>query len=93
MRVMEFDDVLAAVHNLDRPESMRLVLGLDDAPGRADAVRDLVRRESACCSFFGFAVHERDGTVVLEVSVPPERVEVLDAIADRVAGVSAAGRS
>lgn len=91
LRVMEFDEVLAAVRTVDRPEPTLVVLGLDAAPGRAEAVEDLARRETACCSFFGLAVHEQDGMLVLKVSVPPERVDVLDAIAGRAADVG--GRS
>ncbi len=78
LRVAEFDELFATVRTVARPEPTRVVLGLDAAPGRADALRDLTRREATCCSFFGFAVHEHDGLLVLEVSVPPERVDVLD---------------
>lgn len=91
LRVAEFEDLLAVVRTARRPEPTRLLLTLQPAPGRAEAVRDLAARESACCSFFRFVVREEDDGVVLEVDVPTAQVGVLDAMADRAA--DAGGRS
>ena len=89
MRVAEFDDLFrAALRTVDRPGRTHVVLGLDPAPGRADLVRALTRRETECCSFFEFTVVEQDGRLLLEVSVPPTHADVLDAIADRAAAGS-----
>jgi hypothetical protein len=52
-------------------------------------VRDLVSRETACCSFFGFVVEGREDDLTLHVSVPPERRAILDALADRAEGAVA----
>ena len=55
-----------------------------DGADLAARVRDLVARESACCSFFGFDVTESgDGAVRLAISVPEERVDVLSALTSR----------
>lgn len=51
----------------------------------AARVADLLVRETDCCSFFTFTLTATDGTLLLEVAVPPAHVEVLDAIADGVA--------
>jgi hypothetical protein len=92
MRVDEFDGLFAtALRALDRPHPMRLVMTLQPAPGRAETVRDLTRRETECCSFFTFAVTEQDGGLLLDVAVPPAHVETLDAIAERAARVSGLG--
>jgi len=85
MRVAEFDALFrAASRTVDRPEPTRLVLGLEPAPGRAETVRDLTRRETECCSFFEFTVIEHQGRLRLEVVVPSAHVDVLTAIAERV---------
>ena len=84
-RLAEFEELFAVVREARRPAPTRLLLTLQPAPGRAEAVRGLAARESACCSFFGFAVHGEDDEVVLEVGVPTARVEVLDAMAARAA--------
>ena len=49
-----------------------------------DTVRDLVARESTCCSFFTFAItREPDARVRLDIEVPPQRADVLDGLAER----------
>jgi hypothetical protein len=47
--------------------------------------RDLAARESECCSFFSFEFESAGDDVVMHVGVPPQQVEVLDAIEARVA--------
>lgn len=91
LRVREFDSLFAeALQGVERlgPTSLRLVLA--GAAGLGDRVRDLADREGGCCSFFTFTVDEQPepggaaaSRVQLDVGVPPERVEVLDALAGR----------
>lgn len=83
LRVAEFDSVFDWVRAVQRPEPTRLVLIVEPGAGRADLVRDLVARESSCCSFFRFDVAETDHGVVLHVAVPAAQVAVLDAVARR----------
>ena len=86
LRMAEFANVFALVRTTERPAPTRLVLVLQPGHGRAETVRGLAARESACCSFFGFAVREEDDGVVLEVTVPAAQVEVLDGMAVLAAG-------
>jgi hypothetical protein len=84
-RVAEFDDLFAtAVRDVSRDGPTRLRLTLDQA---AEArARDLTARESACCSFFGFAFGPAaDGLLTLTVTVLPAHAGVLDAFAARAA--------
>jgi hypothetical protein len=83
LRVAEFDDLFAAVRTVRRDDPTRLTLLLEPAPGRAEVVRDLTRRESECCSFFRFGIEEGD-PLRLEIAVPAAHVQVLDAIAARL---------
>ena len=82
LRVAEFDTLfttaLRAVHRLG-PGRVRLVL---DGSAEASA-RDLARRETECCSFFTFDFTHGDDRLQLDVVVPDNHVEVLDALADR----------
>jgi hypothetical protein len=69
LRVAEFDDLFAAVVRPPRrlaPERLELVL----APDVEAAARDLVARESRCCSFFAFTVRSSPDETVVEVDVP-----------------------
>jgi hypothetical protein len=85
LRLAEFDELFATgLLGQSRPEPTRLCWLLDRA---AEArARDLTVRESACCEFFTFTFGTGgDGGLTLEVRVPPARVDVLDALAARVA--------
>ena len=53
--------------------------------GAEATARDLAARESECCSFFTFEFEAAGDDVVMHVGVPPQQVEVLDAIEARVA--------
>lgn len=83
LRMAEFDALfVAALRGLDRPARTRLRLILDGLA--EEQVRDLVARESVCCSFFTFTVGPgAAGRLHLDVEVPPARVGVLDAVATR----------
>lgn len=88
MRQAEFDGLFStALRTLERPGRTRLVMTLEAAPGRAEAVRDLTDRETECCSFFSFILTEQAGLLLLEVAVPLAHVDVLDAIVARVSGL------
>jgi hypothetical protein len=51
-------------------------------------VEDLVARELQCCSFFTFAVEGGDDDLTLGISVPEQRRDILDALADRAQELS-----
>jgi hypothetical protein len=83
LRVAEFDDLFTAVRRSERalPTRLDLVVPRDIEA----AARDLARRESECCSFFTFDFESVGDDVVMHIGVPPEHVEVLDALEARVA--------
>jgi hypothetical protein len=84
LRVAEFDGLFAeAVQALSRPDEARLRLELVFSPQNAARAAELAARESGCCSFFAFTLTVADGVLALEVAVPPERAEVLDALQAR----------
>jgi hypothetical protein len=81
LRVAEFDDLFAFVVRAERPEPTLLELML---PSDVETTaRDLARRESECCSFFRFEFESVGDDVVMHIGVPPEHVEVLDALEAR----------
>jgi hypothetical protein len=83
LRLTEFDELFAvAVRGLHRSGPTELSLTIAAAPGRADLVRDLTRRETECCSFFTFRLDDGD-PLLLRVTVPPAYADVLDALADQ----------
>jgi hypothetical protein len=85
LRLAEFDDLFAAaLLSSQRAGPHRLRLTLAGPSGLAAAVRDLTARESECCRFFTFTVDAPTaGRVDLTIEVPPARVAVLDALAER----------
>lgn len=92
LRVAEFDALFAgALRGLERrgPGWLRLVL--TGAPQVEAAARELLVRESNCCSFFDFrltpANGDRAGELLLDVRVRDSRVEVLDGIARQAKAV------
>ncbi|MEO3888744.1 hypothetical protein [Nonomuraea sp. B5E05] len=89
LRVAEFDAFFAdAVRAVARPEPTLLRLELVFGPDHAAQAAELAARENGCCSFFTFTLTIADGSLVLEVAVPAEHVEVLDALSER-AGAAA----
>ena len=88
LRVAEFDEVFTrAVRGAERTGQSRLRLDLDPAPGVAGRIAELAAAETGCCSFFAFTLTVADGSLMLEVTVPPANAGVLDALASRVAGL------
>lgn len=81
MRAAEFDALFAdALIGLDRPVPTRLRLALD--PTAESAARGLAARETECCSFFVFTFdHGEGGSLTLDITVPPNHVDVLDTLA------------
>ncbi|GAA5075505.1 hypothetical protein HNP84_005980 [Thermocatellispora tengchongensis] len=89
LRVAEFDALFAdAVQTVVRLAPTRLRLELVFGPEHAARAAELAARENGCCSFFTFTLTIADGGLALEVTVPAEHVEVLDALAER-AGAAA----
>ena len=95
LRMAEFDSLFAASlraveHPAGEATRARLVLAGDvTLPGR---VQRLAEAETACCSFFSFAVTPLpadqsaagDAAVVaLDIAVPPARADVLAALVER----------
>jgi hypothetical protein len=85
LRVAEFDGLFAAgLLGVEREGPAELRLTLDASV--EGVARELVARESTCCSFFGFAFSEGgDGELLLRVRVPAAQVGVLDGLAARAA--------
>lgn len=84
VRLNEIDQLLStAVLEVERVDPVRLRLRLEPDAAVAARTADLVVRESACCSFFTFALIATAGHLALEVSVPPAHADVLDAMANR----------
>ncbi|WBC08485.1 hypothetical protein [Micromonospora sp. WMMA1947] len=83
LRVAEFDGLFRdALRGVERRSDRHLRLHLDRTAEAA--ARDLIARESACCSFFTFDLARPDGdTLSLDIRVPAARVRVLDALALR----------
>ncbi|GAA1130696.1 hypothetical protein GCM10009606_08420 [Nocardioides aquiterrae] len=85
VRVAEFDALFAeSFASVDQrtATSARFVLtGGADLAQRAQVLSD---RETGCCSFFTFTITPADGdSVVMDVTVPSERAEVLAALVRR----------
>lgn len=89
LRLAEFDALFAeAVTDVERGET-HTRLTLSGPPTLAGRVRDLTERESQCCSFFTFTIDGLDSAPTLDISVPPERRDILDALTTRAEELSA----
>ncbi|MCG5464979.1 hypothetical protein AB0K35_21510 [Micromonospora sp. NPDC053740] len=84
LRLAEFDNLFAtALLGQQRLSPTELLWHLD--PSAEATARDLIARESSCCSFFSFTLGVDTGTLCLDVQVPAAHVDVLDALALRAA--------
>ncbi|MGV9306250.1 hypothetical protein [Nonomuraea sp. NPDC003727] len=84
LRVAEFDALFAdAVQRVERPGRERLLLELAFTSGNAARAAELATRENGCCSFFTFTLTIAGGGLALEVTVPAEHADVLDALQAR----------
>jgi hypothetical protein len=85
LRRKEFAALFAAsLRGLQRLDGARLRMTLSGDTDQS-TVLDLTARETACCSFFTFTVQAVEGAVLLDVSVPPAYVDVLDGLAQYAA--------
>jgi hypothetical protein len=84
MRVKEFDELFRyQVGQPRRTGPHRVEFSFPSADGLSAQVSDLVARESACCSFFEFTIEGLDqDRLVLQIRVPANRDDVLDALTD-----------
>jgi hypothetical protein len=84
-RLAEFDEFFAAsVTGTQRagPTRLRLELRPDRQAGQQAGA--LAAAETACCSFFSFALTATAGRLVLDVTVTPPNQDALDRMAARV---------
>ena len=89
LRVAEFDRLFRLVTEIDRPEPTRLQMTLLPAePAVAAHAAELAAREARCCGFFTFTLTVRQSELKITIETPAAHVDVLDALADRVAAAS-----
>jgi transcriptional antiterminator Rof (Rho-off) len=89
LRVAAFDALFAErLAGASRPDRLRLELVLRGGEGVEGTVRDLVARESGCCSFLTFTVHPGPQEIRLDVAVDDAHEAVLDALEERVTAVT-----
>ncbi|GAA3453987.1 hypothetical protein [Dactylosporangium matsuzakiense] len=91
LRRAEFDTLFTeAVRHVERVNPAHARLHLTGAPGLEATVRDLTARETQCCSFFTFTVTPApSGALLLDIEVPPQYTDVLDALTGRARGAAA----
>ena len=89
LRLAEFDELFRrSVVGVDR-DGVTTRLTLQGGLGLRERVTDLTARESECCSFFEFALDGSDDAMVLSITVPAARTDILDALTDRATELSA----
>ncbi|GAA4691944.1 hypothetical protein [Nocardioides conyzicola] len=89
LRLAEFDALFASSARSVSRGDLVVRIHLTGQKGLLESVRDLAEQETACCSFFTFLLEGQDDDVTMSISVPPERRDVLDALAARAEGLSA----
>ncbi|MFF7265091.1 hypothetical protein ACFZCL_33090 [Streptomyces sp. NPDC008159] len=91
LRVAEWDGLFAErLREVSQPDPLRLRLELGGDAGIEVQVRDLMEKESGCCSFFTFTITPSTDALLLEIAVDEAHGPVLDAMATR-AGATAEG--
>lgn len=81
LRAAEFDALFAErLVEVSRLDPLRLHMVLAGGPGVEGPVRDLVARESDCCSFFTFTVAADRDQILLDISVDAAHEAVLNAL-------------
>ena len=86
VRVAEFDELFKrSLLGQERVSRTRLSWRLE--PGSEATVRDLTDRETSCCSFFAFTftVAGDQTSLDVDVEVPSQHIDVLDALEQRAA--------
>lgn len=87
LRVAEFDALFTeAVRSVRRTDATSVSLELVPAAEVAARAADLVVRETGCCSFFTFSLVATGGSLHLEIRVPAQHADVLEALAARAEG-------
>ncbi|MFI6506337.1 hypothetical protein ACIBCT_01920 [Streptosporangium sp. NPDC050855] len=83
-RIAEFDELFAsALLGLERVGATHLRLTLDGGARVRETVRDLMARETGCCSFFTFTLVPDDAGSTVDVEVPAAYAGVLDGLVAR----------
>ncbi|MET7368754.1 hypothetical protein ABZS61_23470 [Streptomyces sp. NPDC005566] len=78
LRVAEWDALFSErLALMTRTGPLRLRLDMIGGPGVEEQVRDLVQRESGCCSFFAFTLTPGKDLIGLDISVDPVHEAVL----------------
>ncbi|WP_344015208.1 hypothetical protein [Streptomyces thermospinosisporus] len=86
LRVAEWDALFSErLTSLSRAEPLHLRLDLAGGEGVLERLRDLVERESGCCSFFTFTTTAGQDLIRLDISVDQAHEAVLDVLAARTA--------
>jgi acetolactate synthase regulatory subunit len=67
-------------------ERRGLELTLRFAPEAVERVRELVRREQACCGFLTFELHEAQNEIELTITAPEEARPAVNTIFGRFVG-------
>jgi hypothetical protein len=84
LRVAEFDDLFAvAARPAERLDRSRLRIHLPAGAETVSTARELIARETECCSFFSFDVRALPEETELEVRVPEPQTPVLDTMVQR----------
>jgi hypothetical protein len=92
LRVAEFDELFAtAVRPAERVGPTELRLHLPAGDETVSTARELVARETGCCSFFAFDVRPSATGTELAVRVPDAQTAVLDAMQERADAARAGG--
>jgi hypothetical protein len=82
LRAAEFAGLVReAVTGMERLDTGRLRLTLRRDRSVAARAAELAAAETECCSFFTFALTIANDSLVLDVTVPPARAAILDALA------------
>ena len=86
LRMHEFDELFrTAVTDVERTSAWALRLVLTAEPEVAATAAALAAREANCCSFFTFTLTVAALELHLDIEVPTEQTDVLDALARRAA--------
>ncbi len=88
LRLAEFDALFATSARAVTRDEHGVSIHLVGSAALRGQVEDLVSREQQCCSFFSFAVEGGDDVLTLAISVPEQRRDILDALADRAQELS-----
>jgi hypothetical protein len=84
LRAAEFAGLFRdAVTGTERLATGRLRLTLRRDRHIAARAAELAAAETECCSFFTFTLAVASDSLLLDITVPPERAAILDALADQ----------